>query len=199
MGLGYIASMYLSLLAPLFLEGTAGYTPFIAGCFLALPIACYAVFCFVSGFVVKRRGVWPLVTVGFAITLAGYVAMFFASSADMMIPFLMCVGLSYAGVGLLFPATKSADLEVLPKSIASSGSSIHSTLVQIAGSISSALFVGIMSSDVVNLMSHGADKAAAYSAGFSHTLLIAIGMLAVAFIASFFYSKIIVKISGDHV
>lgn len=199
MGLGYIGSLYLSLLAPLFLEGTSGYTPFIAGCLLALPIMCYAAFCFVSGFVVKRRGVWPLVPAGFAVALIGFIAMYFASSQDLVMPFLICVGGSYAGIGLLYPATKSADLEVLPKQLASSGSSIHSTLVQIAGSISSALFVGIMSSDVVNLMAHGADKAAAYSAGFSHTLLIAIGMLVVALIVSFFYAKLIVKVSGTRV
>lgn len=197
--LGYMGSLYLSLLAPLFLEGAAGHTPFIAGCMLALPIACYAVACFVSGVVVKAHGVWPLVPIGFGLAIAGFGAMFFASSNDAIVPFLVFVGASYAGIGLLFPATKSADLEVLPKSIASSGSSIHSVLVQIAGSISSALFVGIMSSDVATLMSHGATKASAYSAGFSHTLLIAIGILVVAFVASFFYAKIIVKLKGTHV
>lgn len=197
MMLGYVGSLYLSLLAPLFLEGADGRTPFIAGVMLALPIVCYAVFCFVSGFVVARRGVWPLVPAGFALAILGFGAMFFASSADQTIPFLICVGASYAGIGLLFPAIKSADLEVLPKRLASNGSSIHSTLVQIAGSISSALFVGIMSSDVSSLMASGASKAVAYSAGFSHTLLIAIGVLAAAFIASFVYAKAIVKVLGN--
>lgn len=198
MMLGYVGSLYLSLLAPLFLEGADGRTPFIAGVMLALPICCYAIACFVSGFVVKSHGVWPLVPAGFALTVAGFSAMYFASSADVTVPFLICVGASYAGVGLMFPATKSADLEVLPKELGSSGSSIHSTLVQIAGSISSALFVGIMSSDVSGMMAHGATKAAAYSAGFSHTLIIAIVILAIAFVCSFFYAKMIVRISGTH-
>ena len=197
--LGYMGSLYLSLLAPLFLEGAAGHTPFIAGCMLALPIACYAAACFISGVVGKDHGVWPLVPIGFGVVLVGFGAMFFASSADLIVPFLLLVGLSYAGIGLMFPVTKSANLEVLPKKIASSGSSIRSTLVQIAGSISSALFVGIMSSDVSTLMAHGASKASAYSAGFSHTLLIAIGIMAVAFVASFFYAKLIVKIKGTHI
>lgn len=199
MGLGYLGSLYLSLLTPLFLEGASGLTPFMAGCMLALPIACYAIFCFVSGSIVGKHGVWPLVPIGFACTLAAYCCLYFASSKDMLLPFLICVAASYGGIGLLYPAIKSADLEVLPSAIEPAGSSIHSTLVQIAGSISSALFVGMISTDTATLIAQGMDKAQAYATGFSNTLLIAIGLFVVAFIISFPYARLIVKDKGTHV
>ena len=47
--LSYMSSIYLSLLIPLYLEGVAGFTPFIAGCLLAPATLCYAGLCFVSG------------------------------------------------------------------------------------------------------------------------------------------------------
>lgn len=195
----YMCSLFLSLLAPLFLEGTEGYTPFVAGCMLALPIACYAIACFISGIIGKSHGVWPLVPIGFALTALGYAALFFASSSHLMPAFLVAVAVSYTGIGLAFPVIKSANLEALAKPIASSGASIHSTVVQIAGSISSALFVGIMSTDVASSMAHGASKADAYAAGFSHTLLIALGILVVASVVSVLYARIVVSRKGNQV
>lgn len=192
----YMCSLFLSLLAPLFLEGTAGYTPFVAGCMLALPIACYAIACFISGIIGKSHGVWPLVPVGFALTAIGYAALFFVSSSHLMLAFLVAVAVSYTGIGLVFPVIKSANLEALPKPLSSSGASIHSTVVQIAGSISSALFVGIMSTDVASSMARGATKAEAYATGFSHTLLIALGILVVAVVVSVFYARLVVDREG---
>ena len=44
-----------------------------------------------------------------------------------------CMALACAGIGTEYPAIKSVDLEVLDPELSASGSSIHSTLVQIAG------------------------------------------------------------------
>ncbi len=85
----------------------------------------------------------------------------------------------------------------LPKAIYAHGSSIHSTLVQIAGSVGSALFVGIMSADADRLMAQGISKADAYASGFSHTLLIAIGILAIAFVASIVFVRIMRRKQGS--
>lgn len=194
--LAYMASLYLSLLVPLFLEGAASYTPFVAGCMCILPILCYAVCCFPSGHILEKHGVWPLVPLGFGIVLVGYVGMFFASSNLLIVPVLVCAALAYAGIGIFFPAVKSVDLESLPRDISSHGSSIHSTIVQIGSSISSAVFVGIMSSQTAALMAHGATKASAYAAGFSHTLLIMIGILVVAVVIACAYVRIVKRSMG---
>ena len=62
-----------------------------------------------------------------------------------------------------------------------------------SGSLGSALFVGIMSADADRLMAAGASKAQAYAAGFSHTLFIDIGILAVAFIVSIVFARVMRK------
>ncbi|MEC4294926.1 MFS transporter [Adlercreutzia shanghongiae] len=190
MMLGYMGSIYMSLLVPLYLEGTAGYSAFIAGCLLCAPILCYAVSCFIGGRIEDKHGVWPLIPLGFLLLLGSYVAVEFTSARMLIVPMIAFVATSYIGVGLVFPTLKAVDLDALPKAIYAHGSSIHSTLVQIAGSIGSALFVGIMSADTDRLVAQGMSKPDAYASGFSHTLLISIGILAVAFVASVVFARI---------
>lgn len=187
--LSYMASLYLSLIAPLYLEGTQGCTPFQAGLLLVIPILCYAGLCFVSGKILGKHGLWPLVPAGLIVILVGYSAMAYAGHLELVVPLIVSVAVAYGGIGIIFPAIKSVDLEVLPREISSNGSSIHSTLVQIAGSISSALFVGIMSGQVSHLMAEGSSKASAYAAGFDLTALIAIGLLVGALVVSLFYVR----------
>ena len=191
-----MASVYMSLLVPLYLEGAASYSPFIAGCMCIVPILCYAACCFPSGYLLAKHGVWPLVPVGFAIVLIGYVGMYFASAQLLVIVLLACAAIAYAGIGIFFPAVKTVDLDALPRAISSYGSSIHSTIVQIGSSVSSALFVGIMSGDVTHLMAGGMTKADAYAFGFSHTLLIAIGILIVAVILTVVYTRLVRRQKG---
>ena len=183
--LSYMSSIYLSLLIPLYLEGVAGFTPFIAGCLLAPATLCYAGLCFVSGRMLGKAGVWPLVPVGFGVCLVGFVALAIVG----------CMALACAGIGTEYPAIKSVDLEVLDPELSASGSSIHSTLVQIAGSISSALFVGLMSGQVHRLMADGMAKAQAYSAGFSTTVYLAVAFVVVAAILSVVYARHVVKLT----
>lgn len=193
MMLGYMGSIFMSLLLPLYLEGTVGYSAFVAGCLLALPILCYAGSCFVGGRIEDKHGIWPLVPAGFLLLLVGFIGVEFTSSAVLVVAMMACAAMAYVGVGLVFPTLKAADLEVLPKEIYAHGAAIHSTLVQIAGSIGSALFVGVMSADVDGLMAAGATKAQAYAAGFSHTLYIDLGILAVAFVVSIIFARIMRK------
>ena len=196
--LSYMGSVYLSLLVPLYLEGAAGYTAFLAGCVLALPILCYAGLCFVSGRMLGKHGVWPLVPAGFVVVLVGFVAMAATSSMLVAAAVVVCTALVYGGVGLLYPAVKSVDLEVLPQQLSSNGSSIHSTLVQVAGCVSSALYVGIMSGDVHAQMAAGVAKAQAYAAGFAHTLYIEIGFVVVAVALSLVYVRLVRSFARSH-
>lgn len=163
MMVGYMGSIFLSLLLPLYLEGSQGMTASKAGVLLCLPILAYAAFCFIGGRIEDKHGIWPLVPVGFLLMTAAYVGLGLTSDNGLVVPMLVCAAAGYAGVGLVFPTLKASDLASLPDSVHAAGASIHSTLVQIATSIGSALFVGIMSGDVDRLTAAGTAKAAAYA------------------------------------
>ena len=193
--LSYMSSIYLSLLIPLYLEGVSGYAPFIAGCLIAPATLCYAGLCLVSGRILSKSGPWPLVPIGFAICLIGFVGLAVFTRIDIAIAVVCSMGVACAGIGAEYPAIKSVDLEVLPADLSTSGSSIHSTLVQVAGSISSALFVGLMSGQVHRLMAEGASKARAYDGGFSFTVYLAIAFVIAAAILSVIYSRRAAKLS----
>ena len=97
-------------------------------------------------------------------------------------------GAAYAGVGLAYAPLKSYDLEAVPARLISNASAIHSTFSQVVTSFASALFVGVMSSDATRLLAGGASKADAYAAGFSHTLLIELGIAATLLVAAIAFS-----------
>lgn len=196
--LGYMGSIYLSLLIPLYLEGVSGYSAFYAGCILTVPILCYATTCFISGKELGKHGVWPLVPAGFVIVLVGFIVMMASQSMESVILIAVCTAVVYGGIGVFYPPVKSVDLEVLPQDLSSNGSSIHSTLVQIAGCISSALYVGMISGDVEAQLAAGATKAHAYAVGFAHTLPIEIGCIVVALCLSLVFVKLVNKFVRDH-
>ena len=131
--LSYMSSIYLSLIIPLYLEGVSGFTPFVAGCLVAPAVLCYAGLCFVSGRVLGKSGAWPLVPIGFGVCLVGFVALAVSTHLGVAVAVVCCMALACAGIGAEYPAIKSVDLEVLPPELSTSGSSIHSTLVQVAG------------------------------------------------------------------
>lgn len=71
-------------------------------------------------------------------------------------------------------------------------------MAQIAGCISSALYVGLMSGDVEVQLAVGASKAHAYAVGFAHTLPIEIGCIIAALLNSLAYVKLIKAFSRSH-
>lgn len=191
--IAYMGSLFVSLVVPLYLEGVQGETPFIAGCLLSIPICTYATLCIVSGKVLSKRGIWPLVSCGFGLAVLGFILVYGGVSLGNIVLVLVFTALAYGGIGLAYPSVKSVDFEAVPQALSSHASSIHSTLVQIAGSIGTALFVGIMSGQMEHLTAAGATRAAAYASGFEITLGIIIGIIAVGFVLSFWYSRIVRK------
>lgn len=187
--LGFTGSLYLSLLVPLYLEGAAGCSAFVAGGYLVAPILAYSAATFLGGRIEDAHGIWPLVPLGFALIVIGMAGLWVASSHLLTPGVLVAAGAAYAGVGLVFAPLKSRDLEAVPAHLTSNASAIHSTLAQVVTSLSSALFVGVMSSDVSLLLAQGASKADAYAAGFSHTLLIELGIAVATGIASIAFAR----------
>lgn len=190
MMLGYMGSIYMSLLVPLYLEGTAGCTPFVAGCYLVTPIFAYVAATYLGGRIEDARGIWPLVPTGFVLLVAGLIVTGLAASRLMTIGVLVGAGAAYAGVGLAYAPLKSYDLEAVPARLISNASAIHSTFSQVVTSFASALFVGVMSSDATRLLAGGASKADAYAAGFSHTLLIELGIAATLLVAAIVFALV---------
>ena len=188
--MAFTSSMYQSLLIPLYLEGVLGRTPFEAGLFLLVPVLCYAAGCFVGGRIGDAHGVWPLVPIAFGVLIAGLGGLALASQAELVPVMLGCSCVAYAGLGLIFPALKARNLDALPKELTSNGSSIHSTLAQITDSVGSALFVGIMAADVARCTAGGMSAAAAHAQGFSHTLVIEIGIVAAALVGALVFSLV---------
>lgn len=74
--IAYMGSLFVSLVVPLYLEGVQGETPFIAGCLLSIPICTYATLCIVSGKVLSKRGIWPLVSCGFGLAVLGFILVY---------------------------------------------------------------------------------------------------------------------------
>lgn len=195
--LGFMGSLYMSLLMPLFLEGAAKFTPLITGALVIVPILFYAVATYIGGHIEDKYGIWPLMPIGALIMCFGIALTGFAAAHMWIVLVVAGCAITYAGVGMVFSPTKSHDLEAVKPQLMSNASSIHSTMVQVFTSFASALFVGIMSSDVAALMAQGATKADAYAVGFTHTLYIELGISVLVFVGSIFFARAMHKIRMD--
>lgn len=190
---GMMTSLSLSVLLPLYYEGTEGRTAFLAGLLLLGPVLVNAVLSFVGGKLFDKWGLWPLLPVGFVLVLTGLAGVFFSS--ENLITALVVLGsaVSYAGLGLVVSPSKTAALRQLPPELYSHGAAINSTFVQIASALGPSLFVGVLSSDVLRAVASGLSKSEAYARGFSHTLEIALGITVAGLVVSFFYARFMKK------
>lgn len=186
-----LANSSISLLLPLYFEGSLGKTSFEAGLYLLAPIAIYALMTFFSGKIFDRFGYWPVASLGLLIGLLGFIG--FAVCADMRNALVMVAiaVFTMSGVSFSYTPTKVTELSVLPEMEEAYGSSINSTTVQVANSIAQSLFVGILSADVLNLTAHGMAKADAYASGFTHAIIIAIAFIACAFVLSLIFVRLL--------
>lgn len=91
----------MSVLLPLYFEGTYGMTALVAGLLIVPAIACNAVTSIVGGRVMDARGAWPLLPVGFALIAVGQtVISMTAASMNIGVVVALTV-VVYAGVGLV--------------------------------------------------------------------------------------------------
>ena len=88
---------------------------------------------------------------------------------------------------------KDVVLEALPDNAVPDTSAIFSTGNQIAGSIGSALFVGVLSADALRQTAVGINRHAAYANGFQHSILIAAIFEVVMLLVSVWYSREMVR------
>ncbi|MEG0504614.1 MAG: MFS transporter, partial [Raoultibacter sp.] len=167
---GMMTSLSLSVLLPLYYEGSEGRTAFLAGLLLLGPVLVNAALSYAGGKLFDRWGIWPLVFLGFVGVLGGLVAVYFSSEHLITILVVLGSALSYAGLGLAVSPSKTIALSQLPPELYAHGAAINSTFVQIASALGPSLFVGVLSSDVLKATAVGLSKQEAYARGFSHTL-----------------------------
>lgn len=181
------------LLLPLYLERACSYTPFVAGFFLLVLTLAYAGAVLYAGRCVDRHGMWPIVSVGFALLTVGLFAIF--GTAPLRVAWLVVAIGAFAIVGDSFVNVPDKDVifESLPDAQVPDASSIFSTGSQIAGSLGSALFVGILSADVLRRTDAGAGRRLAYAYGFQHAVLVGAAIEAVMFAVSLWYSLRMVR------
>ena len=120
--IAYMGSLFVSLVVPLYLEGVQGETPFIAGCLLSIPICTYATLCIVSGKVLSKRGIWPLVSCGLGLAVLGFILVYGGVSLGNIVLVLVFTALAYGGIGLAYPSVKSVDFEAVPQALSSHAS-----------------------------------------------------------------------------
>lgn len=191
--LGAMVSFSLSVLLPLYYEGAQGLTAFFAGALLLGPVLVNAGFLFTGGKVYDRWGIWPLVPGGFALAVVGLTGVVLAAGGRVTWVVVLASVAAYAGLGFVTAPSKTAGLAQLPSEMLPHGAAINSTFVQIANAVGSALFVGILSSDVLHDTAAGLSKSAAYAAGFADTMMIAIGIAVAAGALAFFYARALHK------
>lgn len=181
------------LLLPLYLERACAYTPFVAGFFLLVLTLAYAGAVLYAGRRVDRHGMWPIVSVGFVLLTVGLFAIYgVAPIRDAWL--VVAIGAAAAmGDSFVNVPDKDVIFESLPDAQVPDTSSIFSTGSQIAGSLGSALFVGILSADVLRETRLGVARHVAYADGFQHAMLVGAIIEAVMLAVSLWYSLLMVK------
>lgn len=179
----------MSVLLPLFFEGAAGTTAFVAGLLLLAPVLVNSALTLAAGRIMDGRGEWPLLPVGFAVSAAGQVAAAAMGARGSVWGVLGASVLTYAGVGLVMSPSQTAGLKTLPGPQHADGVAIVNTFVQVAACVGPSLFVGVLSSVEASSVVGGASAAAACGAGFSAAVWVASAIALAGFALSFFYAR----------
>lgn len=163
----------LSVVTPLYFEQAAGMSASMAGLMLLLPVCAHAGAAIVSGRQLDRRGEWPLLPLGLAITLVG-VAVMVAGAFLPSVPLVVGgVFLGYLGTGMLLSPSQTAGLRRLPLQLHSHGVSLMGMALQLAACLGPATYVGIMSTVVASAQAAGEGAVQASSQGFGAAMAVA--------------------------
>ncbi|MCI8468396.1 MAG: multidrug efflux MFS transporter [Eggerthellaceae bacterium] len=176
--LAMMSSFSLSVMVPLYLEDGAGMAASAVGGLLLVPVAANALSAMWGGRVMDRRGEWPLLPAGFAVTAAGFAAVAAMAMAGSVALVVVGVFIAYAGSGLLLSPSQTAGLRTLDDDQTPHGVALMSMAVQLAACMGPAAYVGIMTAvegavgaaDAAGAWALGADAA---SVGFAASMAVA--------------------------
>jgi DHA2 family lincomycin resistance protein-like MFS transporter len=191
--LSMMVSFSLSVLLPLYYEGSFGTTSLTAGLVILPAIIVNALTSLAGGKILDKRGAMPLLPAGFALIVVGQLAAaLLCTNLDLGFAAIIATSvLSYAGVGLVMSPSQTAGLARLPRALEPAGAAVINTLIMIAASIGSSLFIGVMSAVASNAQAAGTAATAAWASGFSVALWVSVALAVVGAIASFAYARLL--------
>lgn len=163
----------LSVVTPLYFEQAAGMSASMAGLMLLLPVCAHAGAAIVSGRQLDRRGEWPLLPLGLAITLVGVAVMVVGAFLPSVPLVVGGVFLGYLGTGMLLSPSQTAGLRRLPLRLHSHGVSLMGMALQLAACLGPATYVGIMSTVAASAQAAGESAVQASSQGFGAAMAVA--------------------------
>ena len=181
----------LSVLLPLYFQGSLGMTALAAGALLLAPILVNAVTAVVGGKVMDSRGPWPLLAIGFGIIVVGQLGIHFFAPHLSWLGVLGASVLSFGGVGLVLSPSQTAGLSTLSKPEYPHGVALLNTFIQVAASIGPSLLIGILASGATSREKGGASAAQANADGFALAILVAAVIAAVGAVVAVLYSRML--------
>lgn len=188
---GMLVSFSMSVVFPLYLEGAFEVTALVAGVLILPAIAMNTLSTVVGGRLVDRFGEWPLLPCGCALVLVGQCAIALTCThlgvGLVAVTLLMMV--VHAGIGSTISPSQTAGLRRLPDEESFAGTALLTTLLMIAGSIGSSVFVGAYTAGVGAANAAGAAATLAQATGFSDAAWVGAGIAAVAFVIAFVYAR----------
>lgn len=178
----------LSVLLPLYLEGSMGYTAFVSGLIILVPVLGNAATSLLGGRIMDRWGEWPLIPAGFASIVVG-LGLLAATSAAMSLPMTFVGALfAFAGVGAVFSPSQTAGLRRVPPEQNPFAVALSTTFVQVAACIGPSLYIGIMSGVQAGAVAGGASAQAGSAQGFAVAILVAAAIGFAGFVISLAYA-----------
>lgn len=179
----------MSVLLPLYFEGTLGTTALAAGALLLAPILVNAVTSLVGGRVMDKRGSWPLLPFGFAVITVGQLAVCLCAPALSLVGVLAASVVVYAGVGLVLSPSQTAGLQTLAPEQNPHGVAILNTFIQIAAAVGPSLFIGVLSSVAGSVEAAGTAAALAQAEGFSVAVAVACVIAGIGMLTALVYAR----------
>ncbi len=138
--------MYADLiLLPIYLQDGRGFTAFEAGLLLLPGAIINAMLSPVTGKLFDKYGAKPLFIVGMSLIALSMWAVIDLSSSTSYVYLLVRTIILLIGLAFITMPLNTADLNALPKELASHGSAINNTIRQLAGAIGTAVIVTIYS------------------------------------------------------
>ena len=185
---GMMTTFSMSVLLPLYFEGSLGTTAFVAGCLLLVSILVNSLLTLASGRIMDVRGEWPLLPIGFVLIVAGQACVALLGGSMSLVGVLLASVVTYSGVACVMSPSQTAGLKTLPHAQHADGVAIVNTFVQVAACIGPSLFVGVLSGVEASSMAQGASSAVACAEGFSAAVWVAAAIALAGLLLSLVYA-----------
>lgn len=179
----------LSVLLPLYFQGSFTMTALMAGVLLLMPILVNAATAILGGRVVDAHGPWPLLPLGFLIIAAGQLMMLVVAQRLSWLGVLAAAAVVFGGVGLVLSSSQATGLSTLTGPQRPHGVALLNTFIQVAASIGPSLLIGVFSSRAQTSAQMGATRAQANADGFARAITVGACITLVGAGVALWYSR----------